>query len=137
MDRKGISFTLTIVVSMMVVLLTAVSVIMIQQNYLGDTEDRIQKGTQKRYEGIELSQLRSRCEVQKNSFCQIETSAPECPSGLSDSQKWACNLKVEGEWCYIFWEEEYNSIPECSDPKSEQEQEESKEESKEDGELPL
>ena len=122
MERKGISFVMGTIVSMLVVLVTALTVVTVQRSFLSDTGERLDEGTEQRYEGIEISQLRSRCELQKNEFCRKETSAPDCPSSLDDRQKWACNLKVQDEWCYVFWEDNLDAIPLCSGLKSEEEE---------------
>ena len=116
MDKKGISFTLTILIVAMVLLVTAVTVMGIQQGYLGDVADRVRDLMGEGVSDIERTQLRGRCENQMHDLCDSDFLSGGCLGGeLEQSQYWVCQAEIEDEdiECYELWEDSPSSVPKC------------------------
>lgn len=115
MVRKGISFTLTILVVSLVLLITALTVMTLQQGYISDLAEMVRGTSEEEFSQIERNQLRNRCNTVKDSYC--DTGSASCPSDLSselsEDQYWVCQAEVEDVPCYELWEDDPGSVPEC------------------------
>lgn len=113
--QKGISFTMGMIVSALVIIATAVLVLGIVQPYLSETGERAGDTTEQRYDDLTLQQRRGDCQLQKENFCTGAIPADvQCPSSLAQDQQWACKTQVGGEWCYVYWQGAYSTIPSCT-----------------------
>ncbi len=114
--RKGISFTLTVVVVAVVVLVSALTLLVLQGDYLSSLGQWIMGETDSGFDRIEKQQIRSGCRNKMENICGTVATGG-CPSDfvgeLDDSQYWVCNVEFEGVDCYKAWEENPSSVPEC------------------------
>lgn len=104
--KKGISFTLVLIVSALVLLITATVLTVSSQGILGQFTDFLEGGSP-----TETDEIRSYCSERKIEACQnLEP----------DSREWAEEVTIEGRTC-MEWAEEENifgnqgaeSIPPC------------------------
>ncbi|MDY6778530.1 MAG: hypothetical protein SVU32_07735 [Candidatus Nanohaloarchaea archaeon] len=120
MRKKGISYTLTIIVSALVILITALAVLALPQQVLPGFVSWIKTGTGGNIDQAKLQRLKSQCKLQKAGYCGPDPppEAADCPEEIAGNshKNWACKLQVNGKWCYTYWQKSgsVTQVPECS-----------------------
>ena len=110
------SFTLTVVIVAVVVLVSALTILIMQGDFLNNVYEWVAGETDSGFSRIERQQIRSGCRDQMDAYCDTLATG-NCPSDfvdeLEESQYWVCNADFEEYQCYEAWEDSPASVPDC------------------------